>query len=50
MNAEEKYCREVCVIPVDFSKGQVVYSSVTEQLQDLDVGILGKPEIYITPS
>ena len=39
---EETYGREVCVIPVDFSDGQEIYPRIAEELQDLDIGLLGK--------
>ena len=39
---EEKYGCEVRVIPVDFSDGQEIYPRIAEELQDLDIGILGK--------
>ena len=39
---EEKYKREVRIISIDFYGGQNVYPTVTEQLNDLDIGILGK--------
>jgi hypothetical protein len=38
---EEKYDHEVVVIPVDFSDGLEIYPNITEQLNDLDIGILG---------
>ena len=40
---EEKYHREVVVIPVDFSDGLEIYPNIAKQLQDLEVGILSKP-------
>jgi len=30
------------VIAVDFSEGQEVYPQITEELQDLDIGILSQ--------
>ena len=39
---EEKYHREVVVIPVDFSDGLEIYPNIAEQLKDLDIGILSK--------
>ena len=39
---EEKHNREVCIIPVDFSDGQEIYPRIAEELQDLDIGVLGK--------
>ena len=39
---EEKYGREVVVIPVDFSDGMEVYPNIAEQLKDLDIGVLSK--------
>ena len=33
--------REVCVIPVDFSKGGEIYPDIAEELKDLDIGVLG---------
>ena len=38
---EEKYDREVLVIPVDFSDGMEIYPNIAEQLNDLDIGDLG---------
>ena len=40
---EEKYHREVVVIPVDFSDGLKIYPNIAEQLKDLDIGILSEP-------
>ena len=34
--------REVLVVSVDFSKGQIVYSDIAEQVKDLDIGIIGE--------
>ena len=42
MVAEEKYKREVVVIPVDFSDGLEIYPNIAEQLKDLDIGVLSK--------
>ena len=42
MSTEQKYHREVVVIPVDFSHGMEIYPALAEQLKDLDIGILGK--------
>ena len=39
---EEKYKREVVVIPVDFSDGMDIYPNIAEQLKDLDIGVLSK--------
>ena len=39
---EEKYGCEVRVIPVDFSEGHEIYPRIAEELQDLDIGVLGK--------
>ena len=39
---EEKYGREVRVISVDFSEGHEIYPRIAEELQDLDIGVLGK--------
>jgi len=39
---EEKYSREVRIIPVDFSDGFEIYPQIAEKLQDLDIGVLGK--------
>ena len=39
---EEKYQREVRIISVDFSEGKNIYPNIAEQLQDLDIGILGE--------
>ena len=38
---EEKYGREVVVISVDYSDGMDIYPNIAEQLNDLDIGILG---------
>ena len=40
--AEQKYGREVLVIPVDFSDGMEIYPNLAEQLKDLDIGVLSK--------
>ena len=37
---EEKYKREVVVIPIDFSDGMEIYPNIAEQLKDLDIGVL----------
>ena len=42
LSPEETYGCEVCVIPVDFSDGQEIYPRIAEELQDLDIGVLGK--------
>ena len=39
---EEKYSREVRIIPADFSDGQEIYPRIAEELQELDIGVLGK--------
>ena len=39
---EEKYGREVRIIPVDFSDGSEIYPQIAENLQDLDIGVLGE--------
>ena len=39
---EQKYSREVRIIPVDFSDGMEIYPSLAEQLKDLDIGVLSK--------
>ena len=39
---EQKYSREVCIIPVDFSDGMEIYPNLAEQLKDLDIGTLGE--------
>ena len=39
--SEKKYGRDIRVISVDFSKGLRNFSKLAEQLQGLDVGILG---------
>ena len=41
MLTEEKYGREVVVIPVDFSDGMEIYPNIAERLNDLDIGVLG---------
>ena len=40
--AEQKYSREVRIIPVDFSNGMEIYPDLAEQLKDLDIGVLSK--------
>ena len=40
---EQNFKREVRIISVDFSDGRKIYPLIAEQLQDLDIGILGKP-------
>lgn len=42
INIEEKYGREVRVVPTDFSKGEEIYPEIAEKLEDLDVGVLGE--------
>ena len=42
LSPEEKYGREVRVIPVDFTDGQDIYPQIEEELKDLDIGILGE--------
>ena len=42
MSIEQKYRREVVVIPVDFSHGMEIFPALGEQLKDLDIGILGE--------
>ena len=39
---EQKYSREVRIIPVDFSDGMEIYPSLAEQLKDMDIGVLSK--------
>ena len=46
---EDKYGREVCVIPADFSDGQEIYPRIAEELQDLDIGLLGKVPPFVAP-
>ena len=41
-HAEEKYGREVRILPTDFSRGEELYPEIAEKLKDLDIGILGK--------
>ena len=43
---EEKHNREVRIIPVDFSDGQELYPRIAEELQDLDIGVLGTCTIF----
>ena len=45
--AEEKYCREVLIIPVDFSEGLGIYPNLAEQLKDLDIGTLGSINVKV---
>ena len=42
LSPEETYSCEVRIIPVDFSDGQEIYPHIAEELQDLDIGVLGK--------
>lgn len=52
--AEDRFGRETRTIQVDFTEGPSIYPAVAEQLETLEVGILGKltrkaiknPEIY----
>ena len=37
---QEKYKREVLIISVDFTQGQVVYPRLAEKLKDLEIGVL----------
>ena len=37
---QEKYGREVLVVPVDFTHGKNVYTSLAEKLETLDIGVL----------
>ena len=48
-DVEQKYSREVLVISVNFSDGMEIYPNIAEQLQDLDVGILSKPNVQFLP-
>ena len=41
-HTEEKYGREVRVLPTDFSRGEEIYPEIAEKVKDLDIGILGK--------
>ena len=38
---ENRYNREVRVIPVDFTEGQSVYADIQAEISDLDVAVLG---------
>ncbi|MCG8625005.1 MAG: hypothetical protein MJE68_23770 [Proteobacteria bacterium] len=38
---EEKYGREVVVISIDFSDGMEIYPNIAEQLNDLEISVLG---------
>lgn len=40
--AEDRFGRETRTIQVDFTEGQSIYPVVAEQLEGLEVGILGK--------
>ena len=40
---ENRYNREVRVIPVDFTEGQSVYADIQAEISDLDVAVLGNP-------
>jgi len=46
---EEKYSREVHIITVDFSDGLEIYPQIMENLQDLNIGILGEDIIDFHP-
>ena len=46
---EEKYGREVRIIPVDFSGGSEIYPQIAENLQDLDIGVLGEGRATDSP-
>ena len=37
----EKYGRDTRVIPVDFTDGFEIYARLAEQLDSLDIGVLG---------
>lgn len=37
--------KDVLIISVDFSKGQIVYSDIASQVKDLDIGILGESQL-----
>ena len=41
-HTEQKYSREVRIIPVDFSDGMEIYPNLADQLKDLDIGVLSK--------
>ena len=43
-HTEEKFGRETRVIPVDFSGGLEIYTMISDQLSDLDIGVLGEFE------
>ena len=45
VHAEQKYSCEVRIITVDFSDGMEIYPNLAEQLKDLDIGVLSKPDI-----
>ena len=40
--SEEKFGRESRVIPMDFSGGLDIYTMISDQLRDLDVGVLSE--------
>ena len=40
---ENRYNREVRVIPIDFTEGQSVYADIQAEISDLDVAVLGNP-------
>ena len=42
LTAGKNYRREVRVIPVDFTKGQKLYSGIEAEISDLDVAVLGE--------
>jgi len=44
---EEKYSREVRIIPFDFSRGFEIYPQIAEKLQDLDIGVLGEETVSL---
>ena len=45
VHTEQKHSCEVLVIQVDFSRGMEIYPNLTEQLKNLDIGVLGKPAL-----
>lgn len=39
--SEEQYKKEALIIPVDFSSAFEIYNGIAQQLQGLDIAILG---------
>ena len=44
---EQRYSREVRIIPVDFSEGLEIYPKLANDLKDLDIGVLGMYDQFV---